>query len=626
VAVATEDAIVESPALSTGSSARTIQNPAVILGLVLVLASLVLYNPAGRYPFLNYDDDRYVSQNIHVQAGLRWSTIRWAFTTTTEANWHPLTWLSHELDWQLFHSNPAGHHYGNVLLHAINVCLLFFVLLQATGFMWRSWIVAALFALHPINVESVAWIAERKNLLSMFFFLLALAAYRWYAQKPGVTRYTSAVGLFALGLMAKPQVVTFPFLLLLWDYWPLRRIQSDAKHPPSSPGCAVPAYSFTRLVLEKLPLFALSAASCVITIKAQAAGGAVRSFHQLPLDARLGNGLLSYARYVGKAVWPSHLAVMYPYLGFSTVQLLVSLLLLVLISAVVIVTRRRYLLVGWLWFLGTLLPMIGIVQVGAQAMADRYAYLSFIGLFVMTTWGVAELAERYPWPKTVPLLACSLLLIGLGVTARRQLGYWRDSIALWTHTIEVTGPNFQAQEHLASALADEGRTDEAGVHFETALAIDPTNAKANLNLAVYDHTRGRIEDAIRLYRNTLQLTSDEKLQGEALTNLGWAYYELGNLSDAESAYQAAVRLKPQNHNTWIGMGLIEERLRKHDDAANAFSRSAAIRPSAVDYLLLETALEHSGRRREADAAHAQAQRISSDLGEAQGIAQKLLSQ
>lgn len=625
VAFAPEQTIEPEPIAVPVIRSVAIERPTVVLGLVLVLASLVLYNPVGRHPFINYDDDHYITENPQVCQGLHWNTIRWAFTTTTEANWHPLTWLSHELDWQLFHLNPAGHHYVNVLLHADNVCLLFWVLLQATGCVWRSWIVAALFALHPINVESVAWVSERKNLLSMLFFLVALAAYRWYTQRPNAGRYGLVAVLFALGLMAKPQVITFPFVLLLWDYWPLRRTLSDQKKSSSSG--VLPAYSFSQLVAEKLPLFALSAASAVITLKAQASGGAVRSTLQLPVPVRLGNAVLSYARYLGKACWPAQLSIMYPYAGISVpiLQVVSSFLLLTVVSACVIAARRRYLLVGWLWFLGTLVPMIGLVQVGAQAMADRYAYLPFIGLFLMVAWGTEEVARRQKWPAVLPAVACLIALTALGVAARRQLGYWSNSIALWSHAIEVTGPNFQAQEHLASALAAEGRAQEAGVHFEAAVAIDPGNAKGNLNLAIYDQTQGKLQAAIEHYQSVLRLTSDAKLEGEALSNLALAYRQSGNYAQAESTYSAAVRVYAGNHNTWFGMGLLEQKLEKYSEAANAFSRSAGLAPSAVDYLLLEKALQGCGRVVEAAAAHQKAQQISPDLGPAQTIADTLIA-
>ncbi|HZM10837.1 MAG TPA: hypothetical protein VFC15_11560, partial [Candidatus Limnocylindrales bacterium] len=349
-----------SSSLGTGLFAQPAKR-IFILGLLLVVATAVLYYPATHHPFVNYDDDAYVTENVHVQAGLNWDTVEWAFTSYDQANWHPVTWLSHALDCQLFQLEPAGHHGTNVLLHALNAALLFWILVQATGSAGRSFMVAALFALHPINVESVVWVAERKNLLSMLFFLLALGVYRWYAREPRPGRYAVVALLFALGLMAKPQVITLPFVLLLWDYWPLRRMFADGEFAATGSATVFPARSFSRLVLEKLPLVALSAVSAAITIKAQRVGGGINP--ELSLSARLANAIVSYARYVGKAVWPTHLAPMYPHPGNSLAkwEVFTALLFLLVVTALVTAGRRhRYLPVGWLWFLGTLIPMIGL--------------------------------------------------------------------------------------------------------------------------------------------------------------------------------------------------------------------------------------------------------------------------
>ena len=365
------------------------------LALLLIVATVALYQPVKHYPFVTFDDRDYVLRNFQIQSGLDWDTVQWAFTSFYASNWHPLTWLSHTLDYQLFHLDPAGHHDTNVLLHALNAALLFWVLWRATGYAGRSFVVAALLAFHPVNVESVAWVSERKNVLSMFFFLLALGAYRWYALKPRFDRYLAVASVYALGLMAKPQVITFPCVLLLWDYWPLQRMFAPAG--PSSgtrPVAVVPGRSFRWLLLEKLPLFALSAASAVLTVKAQRSGGALGDvFTSYPLPVRLENAIVSYVRYMGKAVWPSHLAIFYPHPeGLLNPWLVAgaSILLLAITVLVVAGRRRRYFLVGWFWFLGTLVPMLGLLQVGGQAMADRYAYLSLIGLFLMICWGVAD--------------------------------------------------------------------------------------------------------------------------------------------------------------------------------------------------------------------------------------------
>ena len=357
-----------------------------VLSILLVIVTVALYYQVSDHPFVNYDDNVYVTDNAQIKSGLNWDTVQWAFTTSEAGNWHPLTWLSHAVDYQLFQADPAGHHNTNLLLHVLNVLLLFWVLREATGFTGRSWMVAALFALHPINVESVAWISERKNLLSMLFFLLALGAYRWYVREPRTIRYAVVAAFFALGLMAKPQVVTLPFVLLLWDYWPLRRMEI-AEHDSAFDTRgerAFPQRSFSWLLGEKLPLIALCGASAFITMQAQQTAGAMHTVkNSFPLSIRVGNALVCYARYLGKAFWPSRLALIYPHPGTSlqTWQVLAALVALLTVTALVLrERRRRYLLVGWSWFLGTMLPMIGLVQVGEQAMADRYAYLPFIGL------------------------------------------------------------------------------------------------------------------------------------------------------------------------------------------------------------------------------------------------------
>ena len=355
----------------------------VVLSLLLALLALLLYNPVTQFGFVNFDDPGYVTGNPHVRAGLTWQTVHWAFSSTEQANWHPLTWLSHAVDCQLFHLKAAGHHYDNLLLHALCVVLLFLFLESATGLAGRSAVVAALFAVHPINVESVAWISERKNILCTVFFLLGLCAYRWYAKHPDIKRYLAVAFLFALALMAKPMAITFPCVLLLLDYWPLKRMRSFAATGDPESASSSPATSVAKLVLEKIPLLLFCVASAAITVIVQKSGGALRAEYPFPL--RLENALVSYARYIGKAFWPTHLAALYPFPrhGVPGWQVVLATLVVLSVSAVVLLqAQRRYLAVGWFWFLGTLVPVIGLVQVGEQAMADRYAYIPFIGLFI----------------------------------------------------------------------------------------------------------------------------------------------------------------------------------------------------------------------------------------------------
>jgi tetratricopeptide (TPR) repeat protein len=531
------------------------------LGLLLVIATVGLYYPVSGHPFVNYDDNIYVTENEQVKSGLNWDTLQWAFTTTEAGNWHPLTWLSHTLDYQLFRADPAGHHNTNLLLHVLNALLLFSVLRQATGFTGRSWMVAALFALHPVNVESVAWISERKNLLSMLFFLLALGAYRWYVREPGTGRYAVVAGFFALGLMAKPQVITLPFVLLLWDYWPLRRMLIAERRavfdaPDDSSTLAkyrldedtLPQQSFSWLAAEKLPLLALCAASAFITMRAQQAAGAMHTLkNTFPLYIRLGNAIVCYARYLGKAFWPSHLALVYPHPGTSlrAWAVFAALVLLLAVTALVLRERhRRYLLVGWFWFLGTMVPMIGLVQVGEQAMADRYAYLPFIGLFIMVCWGLADWAQQRKVPAAVLAGASVVVLTALSVVAYRQLAYWSDNVVLWTHIIEVTPANYIAQDDLGGAYLNSGQLEEAMKHFRAAAEIYPLDPFSNLNLAIYAQQHNDPQQAIARSNIVLTRSPSPRLRSKAYTTMGLAYRALGNQEESRKCLQAAQREIP----------------------------------------------------------------------------------
>lgn len=598
----------------------------LILGLLLVIATLALYNPVSHHPFVNYDDDRYVGDNIHVKSGLHWDTVRWAFTTYDEANWHPLTWLSHALDCQLYGVNPAGHHYTNVLLHALNVVLLFLVLVRASGSLWRSVAVAALFALHPINVESVAWVSERKNLLSLLFFLLTLGAYRWYALKPRIGPYLVVAFLFACGLMSKPQVITLPFVLLLWDYWPLRRMFSTNSDAVRDPIC--PAKKFSWLVLEKLPLLALSAASAAITTQAQRAGNAVSTLVKYPLTVRLENAMVSYTRYLGKAFWPVGLAPMYPHPAGSVKSWQVVaafLFLLAITTAIVLARHRRYLVVGWLWFLGTLVPMIGLVQVGSQAMADRYAYLSFLGLFILICWGAADCAVQWHLPSRWLTGLSGAALLALALLTHRQIGYWSDNITLWTHTLQVTSNNFIAEDSLGGSLLVQGRLEEAEPHFLAASAIHPSDPISSLNIAFYELHHDDLQQALQQFKRTIELTSDPRLRASAFTSLGSIYGRLGDFPDAKESFEAAVILRPRTIRAWMGLGLVAEKSNDFGAAIHAFSQANAIQPSDVVCLLLAHALEQSGRKDEAHAAIEEAKGLTENFEAAQQYANGLLA-
>ncbi len=580
-----------------------------------MVATLALYNPVNRHPFVNYDDDRYVTENPHVHNGVTWDTITWALTAMEQGNWHPLTWLSHALDYQFFHQNATGHHFTSLLIHAANGVLLFLLLIYATGRVGPSLLVAALFALHPINVESVAWVAERKNVLSTFFFFAALIAYCWYARRPDWRRYLAFAGLFALGLMSKPMVITLPFVLLLLDYWPLGRIQGGPTGAPP-----IPQAPLFKLLAEKLPLLVLSAASAVVTMQAQRAGGAVRSTAQFSLGVRLENAAVAYATYLWKMIWPAHLAPLYPHPGNSLAawQVVISALVLLAVTGAVVRFRaKRYLLTGWLWFLGTLVPVIGLVQVGDQAMADRYAYIPLIGISVMIAWGAADLADSRQIVLSARIIPAACVLLALSLTTHRQLGYWSSNYELWTHALAVTDRNCIAQNNLGGALLLLDRPDEAYAHFQAAAEINPNDPMSRSNLGAYLQEHGRLSEAMEQYERTISLTSDAGLLAATYANLGTAYRKLGEDGKARESYDQALRLNPNQSNAYLGLGQLLEKHSQLDDAIQNYSKAVELRPTDTGFMLLGHALESAGRRPEALAAYRGALKLSPELPEAQ---------
>jgi tetratricopeptide (TPR) repeat protein len=618
----------KSQASSSPAAAFSSQSARIFLVyFLLVLATVATYYPVSGHPFIEFDDNKYVTENSHVLAGLTGSTVAWAFTTYYASNWHPLTWFSHALDCQMFGLDPADHHEVNLLLHVANVLLLFWVLQRATGLVGRSAMVAGLFALHPINVESVAWVAERKNLLSMLFLLLALGAYRWYASQPRAGRYIFVALLFILGLMAKPQVITLPFLLLLWDYWPLRRMFPQPQAESNRAAVLFPARSFAQLVAEKLPLFALCALSAVITVKAQQAGASVQSLTKFPFSLRLENAIVSYARYLGKAFWPWWLSAFYPFLQTSppVKQLLISSLLLLASTGLVIGGRKyRYLTVGWLWYLGTLVPMIGLVQVGVQSMADRYAYLSFIGLFLMVCWGVSDLAEErrlsHAWMTGIGI---TLLLI-LAIVARRQLTYWSDEVSLWSHAVEITSNNYVAEGNLGTALMARQQVDDAILHFRRAAAIEPTDSVSLLNIGFYEQKNHHWPEAIALYQKGILKAENADIMAKAYSNMGYVYHYMGDDADARDSFERAIHLAPDTEQAWIGLGVLAQKSGDFAAAIQQYSHANQIRPSGLGYLLLARALHQSGRVQEAEAALQAARRAPGRFSDTQQKADGLV--
>jgi len=575
----------------------------LLISLLLFLGTLTLCYPALHNGFVNYDDPAYVTGNWHVQQGLAPSNLEWAFTSTAEANWHPLTWISHMLDVQLFGLRPAGHHAQSVLWHGVNVVLLFLLFAKATGFVGRSALVAGLFAVHPLNVESVVWVAERKTVLCIFFFLLALGAYGWYVKRPRVSRYLLIAVLFALGLMAKPMVITFPFALLLIDFWPLQRF-------PETP--------LPELVLEKIPLLALSAASAAITLYAQRAGGAVGSTSLLPLGMRVSNAIYSYFMYMEKAVWPSRLAVFYPHPEGSLALWKVmgaAVVLITITAACWCFRERRYLLVGWLWFLGTLMPVIGIVQVGRQAWADRYAYLPLWGLFAIGVWLVSEAAARISVSRSARVTVALAVLLGYSVATHIQIGYWRDSYSLFARAIQVTDTNPIAEGNLGSALMDMGRLDLAGPHLERAIQLMPTLANAHYNLGTLLQRQNDLAQAQREYQLALRFGSDEREAAQTHNNLGALFDQLGRRDEAVAEFTAAIALNPYEQNSLIGRGLIEREEGKLDAALQDFSRAAQIAPSPLASYWQGRVLEEKGQFLAAAEAYRAALKLQPNFGD-----------
>ena len=502
--------------------------------MVLVVVTIALYYPVHGHPFVKYDDDGYVYENHHVQTGLSWTTVNWAFRSSYACNWHPLTWLTHAAVCQFFGLNPAAHHDINVLLHTVNVVVLFWVLLFATGYAGRSFTVAALFALHPINVESVAWVAELKTLLSTLFFLLALGAYGWYARQPRRWRMALVFLAFALGLMAKPQIITFPFVLLLWDYWPLRRLSTPWDQDAKATGSGqLPQASLRALLGEKMPLFVLAAASAFITMTVQQGAR-----HGYPRSYRVGNAVLSYGMYLRDAIWPSRLALLYPHpvTSLRWTQAVLSGLILLGVSIWIVFNRKhRYLVVGWLWFVGTLVPMLGIVQVGIQARADRYAYVSFLGLFILACWGVADFAQSKRL-STGALAAVSVVaLLSLALVARRQIDYWRTEEGLWRHVLQVTNRNWVAEGELAADLSKQHRGEEAAIHYNAALAINPEDDNSNMGIAIYDLLQRRdLQGAIAHYNRVVaNPNKPPSILARAYLGLARAYHDVGDHSKSQ---------------------------------------------------------------------------------------------
>jgi tetratricopeptide (TPR) repeat protein len=602
------------------------------LCLLMTVVVFAVYFPVLKHPFVIYDDVDYVSQNLQVQQGLTLGTLRWALTSMQFSNWHPLTWMSHALDCELFGLDAGGHHFTSLLLHAIDAVILFLLLSRMTGKPGRSLMVALLFGLHPVNVESVAWVAERKTVLSMLFLLLALWAYLWYARKPGIGRHLCVDGLFALALAAKPMVVTFPFILLLLDYWPLQRIKlqgiNDWQSPSDTLSLSLPQFPPLQLLTEKLPLFALSVASCTVTVIAQHRV-AMKTVEAFPLRDRLVNAIFSYVMYLWKVVWPVHLSVFYAPQG-SRLATWQAVLCLAILAAITILVwqgwhSRPYLLMGWLWFLGTMVPMIGIVQVGDQGMADRYVYLPYVGIFIAAVWGVADLAQmRRIEPRWSAAAACAVLLV-LCFLTRIQLRNWESSYALFTHSLRVTPDNYVGEDIVGTALLEEAFrttgqkcTPEAMLHFQNAVRIYPQDTLGHIDLGFCREAQGNLQEAIQEYQMALEVTGSKFLRKRALINLAGVYRVLRQLALARNYYNDCLKIDAGDQDALKGLARVEkeEKMPSLEEAIAALSHAAAQRQDAKLYLQLGNLQRVAGRVPEALISYRKAVRLDPNLAEA----------
>lgn len=517
----------------TKNSENYHRHSSVLISLMLILITASVYWQVINFDFINYDDNEYVFENPHVQDGITYDSIIWAFTTGHSSNWHPLTWLSHMLDCQMFGLWAGGHHLTSLFFHIINSLLMFFVFRKMTGSKWQSAFVAALFALHPLHVQSVAWISERKDVLSAFFWMLTLWAYVRYVRQSGWPRYLLILFFYILGLMSKPMVVTLPFVLLLLDYWPLNRFRLDESQKN------LPA-KIIGLLREKIPLFILTAASAGITFLVQRQSGAMRSFEIIPFSDRLSNMMISYVQYITKFFYPIKLSIFYPYpdtiFGW---KIITSIMILASASwaAIKLINRKPWFIVGWLWFLGTLVPVIGLVQVGIQSMADRYMYLPMIGLLILLSWGIPDLIRKWHFRKAILSLSSAFVIVVFLWITHIQLNYWTDTYTLFTRALAITENNAFAYNVVADEFAGKGDDKTAEKYFLAALAIKPDDTDAMKGLGQLAYLTGDYDKALHYYQNALRICPADT---EILNMTGKTYYALGLLSSKQRKFNAAL--------------------------------------------------------------------------------------
>jgi len=571
----------------------------------LAIVTLVVFGQVCQNDFVGYDDPYYVTNNPHVKYGISPDSVVWAFTTTLSANWYPLTWLSHMLDCQLFGLKPLWHHLTSIILHTANTLLLFWILKRTTGKIWASAFVAAAFAVHPLRVESVAWIAERKDVLSGLFWMLTIASYIRYTEHPGIGRYLLIILAFGLGLMAKPMLVTLPFVLILLDYWPLGRLQWGHR-------CGHQGQPARRLIAEKIPLFILSAASSIAAYVIQQSAGAMELGKSYPLNIRISNAAVSYIAYIGKLIYPSRLAVLYPYPADSLPlwQPIVSFLMLIFISAGVIYTARRYLIMGWFWYIGTLVPVIGLVQIGNQMMADRYTYLPSIGIFIMVAWGAAELLAKWRFREIVLGICAGITLAALSICTLRQIRYWKNSSALYERAISVTENNYIMHCNYGVSLSREGRDDEALNHFSKSLQINPQYHYIYYCIGTVFLKQDKFTEAVEYFNKAIRLRPNYY---KAYFDLGTAFSKQGRTDLAIENWKKALSLKPENQYASYNIGVAMTEQGRYEEAIHYLNAAVRISPDwAEAYYKLGRAFYLQGNRESAVEQCAKALQIKPD--------------
>ena len=631
----------------------------LLINLILILSILAVYWQVKDFDFAGYDDELYVTENSQVQTGITVEGIIWAFTTFHAGNWHPLTWLSHMLDCELYGLNPMGHHWTNLLFHLANTILLFFMFQKMTGSMWRSAFVAALFALHPLHVESVAWVAERKDVLSTFFWMLTIIVYYRYVKRPSLFAYLLIILFLSLGLMAKPMLVTLPFVLLLLDFWPLERLKYHSHHQSSN----FQALNLSRLIWEKIPLFVPVVASSVLTFIAQQKVGAVYSFEALPVKIRIANACVSYAHYMVKAIWPQKLAIFYPHpfgmlsswnifgsvlliagLSFLAIRLIAGLSFL----EIYMLTQYKYVTVGWFWYLGTLVPVIGLLQVGAQGMADRYTYIPLIGLFIIVAWGMPDLLKKWHSNKIILAVFAIILISVFSTRSYFQTKHWENSAAIFENATKVTDYNWLAYNNLGLALMRDGKAEKAVFYYKKALEIKPDYLIALDNLGIALFQLGKYEKALFYYSEALKidpdragihnhianvLTAQGKLEkavnhytkallidpGLAIThnNLAIALVAQGNLEKAIFHYESAIKKDPEYADAYYNFGCLLLNQKKNREALSHFAEVIKINSEhAQAYHQIGLILVQQGKLKEASKFIIKAIQINPNCSEA----------